>query len=234
MQFGATAKEAATISGYMVDEEDEDQYYRDDGKGGWETMRSDTDPRGNWTRGNPSGKPPSATTGAYSPAAIEKKHDLLDRYIDERNEAIASGTSTKTIDYKIRTLRDELDKSGVKESRSDLFNRLYDKYFKDVSSFGRIPSTAKNFRDWLLTKGRFQASVHLGTAWEDIIKEHSPQGLNTIVSETEEALVDDTEMPSTRKEAEAYIRQSQPRKPNESVEEYESALQKFLDELGYG
>ena len=236
MQFGATAKEASTISGYMEGKEDTDQYYRDDGKGGWKTTRSDTDPGEGWTRGTPSGKSPSATTGAYSPAAIEKKHDLLDRYIDERNEAIASGTSTKTIDYKIRTLRDELDKSGVKESRSDLFNRLYDKYFKDVSSFGRIPSTAKNFRDWLLAtdQGRFQASVHLGTTWEDIIKEHSPQGLNTIVSETEEALVDDTEMPSTRKEAEAYIRQSQPRKPNESVEEYESALQKFLDELGYG
>jgi hypothetical protein len=240
MQFGASAKEAATISGYMVDEEDEDQYYRDDGKGGWETMRSDTDPRGDWTRGNPSGKPPSAATTAAG-TALTRNIASYQGHLDAATAAEEAGDTDLASEH--RAIADiyyrHLNKEGTKESRSDLFDRLYDYYWDANKGLSGLKTGSPDFKDWLLgigtkdKQGIFHAKMHLGSNYADVIQGSAAEMEEVRVEGGRELPLADA--PATRKEAEKLLRAENPYKdyPDLTKEQYETRIKQILDEAGY-
>ena len=240
MQFGASAKEAATISGYMVDEEDEDQYYRDDGKGGWETMRSDTDPRGNWTRGNPSGKPPSAATTAAG-TALTRNIASYQGHLDAAAAAQQAGDADLASEH--RAIADiyyrHLNKEGTKESRSDLFDRLYDYYWDANKGLSGLKTGSPDFKDWLLgigtkdKQGIFHAKMHLGSNYADVIQGSAAEMEEVRVKGEGELPL--AAAPATRKEAEKLLRAENPYKdyPDLTKDQYETRIKQILDEAGY-
>jgi hypothetical protein len=174
MQFGASAKEAATISGYMVDEEDEDQYYRDDGKGGWETMRSDTDPRGNWTRGNPpASRSPSAVTTTAGPV-IQQKMALLRDKRAALESAAPGSVDARTLEEEIKILRTDLHKRGTEISDFRIFSELrkiYETVFASMA--GGLKGKRPSMENWLLTdkEGIYLARAFFGDTYVQKVKQ---------------------------------------------------------------
>jgi hypothetical protein len=151
------------------------QYYRDKGDGTWEVIRRAIDPGEPYIEGKPSGSPPSAGKGEYSPSAIEKKHDLLDEYIAERKQAMASGVQADidAINYKIKTLRSELDKEGARESVSDSMVRIRKVYTDEytlrgggLADIGTGQYDRPPFEEWLLNEGLIYTKMHLGDSWK--------------------------------------------------------------------
>jgi hypothetical protein len=86
LRLGGSAEEASALFGYHPKDE---QYYRDNGRGGWETIRSGSDPGKPWVKGTPSGKPPSATT--TTPSTTMKDISALRLYETLEKQARASG-----------------------------------------------------------------------------------------------------------------------------------------------
>jgi len=181
LAFGATPKEAETISDYMPEKEtvDVQQYYRDKGDGTWEVIRRAIDPGEPYIEGKPSGSPPSAGKGEYSPSAIEKKHDLLDEYIAVRKQAMASGVQADidAINYKIKTLRSELDKEGARESVSDSMVRIRKVYTDEytlrgggLATIGTGTYDRPPFEEWLLNEGLIYTKMHLGDSWKEDVE----------------------------------------------------------------
>jgi len=138
LRLGGSAKEASALFGYHPKDE---QYYKDNGRGGWETIRSGSDPGKPWVKGTPSGKPPSATT-AIPPSTTMKDIRALRMYEALEKQARASGNTelANRMRENAQFLRTKLSGEGKEMSpvrRNNAFLKFWENTFKGWS--GIVP-----------------------------------------------------------------------------------------------
>jgi len=217
LRLGGSAKEASALFGYHPKDE---QYYKDDGRGGWETIRSGSDPGEPWVKGTPSGKPPSATT--ITPSTTMKDISAYRQYLALAKQAEENGNTdlARRMRENASFLETKLSGEGKEMTmirRNQAFLKFWQNNFQAIG--GGLLQTAPNPDVWAeqdtAINGRPGGKIFataLGITADDL------RGLARKTSTK----------PSTRAEAQEILR-AVAKPADVSAEDHEAAIQRKLD-----